>query len=80
MNGSVSKSRPMPRHCEPFPENTSANRAGGRESMPLGEERGRIAGGIRLEPGGELFVGPAKGSEPMLVMGPSGGGAATQSR
>ena len=46
--------------------------------MPLGEERGRIAGGKRLEPGGELFVGPAKGGEPMLVMGPSGGGAATQ--
>jgi hypothetical protein len=47
--------------------------------MPFGKERARIAGGIRLEAGGELFVGPAEGGEPMLVMGPPGGGAATQS-
>jgi hypothetical protein len=47
--------------------------------MSFCEERGRIANGIRLEPGGELRVGAAEGGEPMLVMRPSGGGAATQS-
>ena len=48
--------------------------------MSFCEQRGRIAGDMCLEPGGEFLVGPAKGGEPMLVMGPSGGSAATQGR
>jgi hypothetical protein len=48
--------------------------------MSFREERGRSAGGVCLEPGGEFLVGAAEDREPMLVMGSSGGGAATQSR
>ena len=43
----------------------------------MGEERGRSAGGKDLEPGGNLTAGPPKGGDPMLVMGPSSGSAAT---
>ena len=57
-----------------------ANRTGGAWSMPLGEERWRIAGCKRLELGSDLIAGPAKGGEAMLVVGPSGGCGATQGR
>jgi len=47
--------------------------------MPLGDERGRIAGCKRIEPSSNLAAGPAKDGESILVMGPSSSSAATHS-
>jgi len=53
---------------------------GWQNSHLLGPDVPAAVAKLRAEPGGEIRVGTAEGGEPMLVMGPPRGGAATQSR